>query len=174
MMYYLFMFGFCYSVWVICMSCCSSPYYGVFSLLFAASFGCGMVVGVGGSFISLVLFLIYLGGMLVIFAYAVSLVEESNVMFYFNVKKWGFGLMYIFIVVCLLMINFWLWNLELLGEVVMNVGGFSTIRLDFSGLAWLYKDGCLMFLMIGWFLLMTLFVVLDLVSDLFRGGVVGH
>lgn len=53
-----------------------SPYFGAAGLVGSAVIGCGVLVGVGYSFISLVLFLIYLGGMLVVFAYTVSLAAE--------------------------------------------------------------------------------------------------
>ena len=53
-----------------------SPYFGALSLVGVAAFGCGVLVWHGGSFLSLVLFLIYLGGMLVVLAYSVALAAE--------------------------------------------------------------------------------------------------
>jgi len=53
-----------------------SPYFAALGLVVVAGFGCGILVGFGGSFLSLVLFLIYLGGMLVVFAYSAALVAE--------------------------------------------------------------------------------------------------
>jgi len=41
-----------------------------------AGMGCTLLVGAGGSFLSLVLALIYLGGMLVVFAYSAALAAE--------------------------------------------------------------------------------------------------
>ena len=44
-----------------------SPYYGVVGLVVASVIGCGWLVSLGVSFVSLALFLVYLGGMLVVF-----------------------------------------------------------------------------------------------------------
>ncbi len=53
-----------------------SPYYGVVGLVVASVIGCGWLVSLGVSFVSLALFLVYLGGMLVVFVYSVSLAAD--------------------------------------------------------------------------------------------------
>lgn len=53
-----------------------SPYYAALGLVMAAGAGCCVIVNFGASFLSLVLFLIYLGGMLVVFAYSAALTAE--------------------------------------------------------------------------------------------------
>lgn len=53
-----------------------SPYYAALGLVLGAVCGCWVLVDLGISFLSLVLLLIYLGGMLVVFAYSASLAAE--------------------------------------------------------------------------------------------------
>lgn len=53
-----------------------SPYFAALGLVMVAGAGCGVLVGHGGPFLSLVLFLIYLGGILVVFAYSAALAAE--------------------------------------------------------------------------------------------------
>nr|AFQ55934.1 NADH dehydrogenase subunit 6 [Astrochelys yniphora] len=168
MMYFMFLFGFCFVFWMIGVSCSSSPYYGVFSLVLGAASGCGVLVGMGGSFISLVLFLIYLGGMLVIFAYSSALAAEPYP------EGWGgfgtlvYGLFYLFSVVGLMLMDYSWWSMEDFGDSTVDAGGLFVVRLDSSGISWFYGFGGGVLLIAGWGLLLTLFVVLELVYGLSR------
>lgn len=58
------------------MACNPSPYFAALGLVVVSGFGCGILVGHGGAFLPLILFLIYLGGMLVVFAYSAALAAE--------------------------------------------------------------------------------------------------
>lgn len=53
-----------------------SPYFAALGLVVVSGMGCGLIVMCGGAFLSLVLFLIYLGGILVVFAYSSALASE--------------------------------------------------------------------------------------------------
>lgn len=53
-----------------------SPYFAALGLVVVAGVGCGVLAGFGGPFLCLVLFLIYLGGILVVFAYTTALAAE--------------------------------------------------------------------------------------------------
>lgn len=76
MVYFLFLLFFCLVVGLAAVASNPSPYFGAAGLVISAGVGCGVLVGFGSSFISLVLFLIYLGGMLVVFAYSVALASD--------------------------------------------------------------------------------------------------
>lgn len=53
-----------------------SPYFAALGLIVVSGLGCGVLVLCGDIFLSLVLFLIYLGGMLVVFAYSSALASD--------------------------------------------------------------------------------------------------
>lgn len=72
-----------------------SPYFGAFGLVIAAGMGCGVLVGHGGSFLSLILFLIYLGGILVVFAYSAALAAEPFPETWFSWPVLGLTVLYL-------------------------------------------------------------------------------
>ncbi|NXF14311.1 NU6M oxidoreductase, partial [Smithornis capensis] len=76
MIYFLLMLGVCFVLGGLAVASNPSPYYGVVGLVMASVVGCGWLVSLGVSFVSLVLFLVYLGGMLVVFVYSVSLAAD--------------------------------------------------------------------------------------------------
>ncbi|NWI55868.1 NU6M oxidoreductase, partial [Calyptomena viridis] len=76
MMYVMFFLGVCFVLGGLAVASNPSPYYGVVGLVFASAVGCGLLVNLGLSFLSLALFLVYLGGMLVVFVYSVSLAAD--------------------------------------------------------------------------------------------------
>lgn len=57
------------------------------------------------------------------------------------------------------------------GVGTVDCGGAVSVRIDFSGVAMFYSWGAGMFLVAGWGLLLTLFVVLELVRGLSRGAI---
>nr|YP_448892.1 NADH dehydrogenase subunit 6 [Testudo kleinmanni]AAY62509.1 NADH dehydrogenase subunit 6 [Testudo kleinmanni] len=168
MMYFMFLFGFCFVFWMVGVSCSSSPYYGVFSLVLGSAFGCGMLVGMGGSFVSLILFLIYLGGMLVIFAYSCALAAEPYPASWGTLDVVIYGLCYLICVLWLMLTDYSWWGMEDFGNSTADADGLFVIRLDFSGISWFYGFGGSVLLIAGWGLLLTLFVVLELVYGLSR------
>nr|UCU06584.1 NADH dehydrogenase subunit 6 [Takydromus kuehnei] len=144
-----------------------SPYFGAGSLVAAASFGCGVMVLLGSSFVSLVLLLIYLGGMLVVFAYSVALASDPYPESWGSVG--GYFSVYIFLVL-LVVYNFGEGSFVSLGVVGADSCGFSVVRLDLSGVPLMYNLGGWGLLICGWVLLLTLFAILELTRGLVRGS----
>nr|QOD97599.1 NADH dehydrogenase subunit 6 [Hemiprocne comata] len=147
-----------------------SPYYGVVGLVVASIVGCGWLVSLGLSFLSLVLFMVYLGGMLVVFVYSVSLAADPYPEAWgdWGVVGYGVGFALVLTVGMLVggVLGDWVW-----GVVTVDGGGVFSVRLDFSGVAMFYSWGVGMFLVGGWGLLLALFVVLELVRGLSRGAI---
>lgn len=54
-----------------------SPIYGGLGLIVSGGIGCGVLLYFGGSFLGLIVFLIYLGGMLVVFGYTTAIATEE-------------------------------------------------------------------------------------------------
>nr|ABQ23379.1 NADH dehydrogenase 6 [Bovichtus variegatus] len=146
-----------------------SPYFAALGLVVVAGMGCGVIMGHGGSFLSLVLLLIYLGGMLVVFAYSAALAAEPFP------ESWGSGsvMLYMFLylmatgVVGSMLFEGWY---EFSWGVVDEFCEFSLFRGDTGGVAMMYSSGGGMLVLSAWVLFLTLFVVLELTRGLSRGA----
>ena len=53
-----------------------SPIYGGLGLIVSGGVGCGIALNFGGSFLGLMVVLLYLGGMLVVFGYTTAMATE--------------------------------------------------------------------------------------------------
>nr|YP_009318479.1 NADH dehydrogenase subunit 6 [Caloenas maculata]APA17079.1 NADH dehydrogenase subunit 6 [Caloenas maculata] len=147
-----------------------SPYYGIVGLVVASVTGCGWLLSLGVSFVSLVLFMVYLGGMLVVFVYSVSLAADPFPEAWGDWRVVGYGLGFVLVLVTGVVVGGFVEGWKF-GLVTIDSGGMFSVRLDFSGVAMFYSCGVGMFLMAGWGLLLTLFVVLEVVRGLSRGAI---
>nr|YP_097256.1 NADH dehydrogenase subunit 6 [Phaeognathus hubrichti]AAU20706.1 NADH dehydrogenase subunit 6 [Phaeognathus hubrichti] len=145
-----------------------SPYYAALGLVLGAVCGCWILVDIGISFLSLVLLLIYLGGMLVVFAYSASLAAElypeawGNWSVLVYIVMYFLGMTVSYILVCSV------WDFESLfsgGDV-----GFGVVINDYSGVGLMYTLGMMFLVISGWALLLTLFVVLEITRGVSRGS----
>nr|YP_010963318.1 NADH dehydrogenase subunit 6 [Balaeniceps rex]QOD97929.1 NADH dehydrogenase subunit 6 [Balaeniceps rex]QZF76630.1 NADH dehydrogenase subunit 6 [Balaeniceps rex] len=170
MTYFVLFLGLCFVLGSLAVASNPSPYYGVVGLVLTSVAGCGWLVSLGVSFMSLVLFMVYLGGMLVVFVYSVSLAADPFPEAWGSWGVVGYGLGFALVVAVGGIIG-GLMECWKLGVVSVDGGGMLSIRLDFSGVALFYSWGVGMFLVAGWGLLLTLFVVLELVRGLSRGAI---
>nr|YP_272097.1 NADH dehydrogenase subunit 6 [Gallus varius]BAE16103.1 NADH dehydrogenase subunit 6 [Gallus varius]BBN79879.1 NADH dehydrogenase subunit 6 [Gallus varius] len=170
MTYFVIFLGICFMLGALAVASNPSPYYGVVGLVVASVMGCGWLVSLGVSFVSLALFLVYLGGMLVVFVYSVSLAADPYPEAWGSWRVVGYGLGFVLVVwmgvVLGGFVDFWK-----VGVVTVDGAGMSFGRLDFSGVAVFYSCGVGLFLVAGWGLLLALFVVLELVRGLSRGAI---
>nr|ATU87186.1 NADH dehydrogenase subunit 6 [Lonchura melaena]ATU87199.1 NADH dehydrogenase subunit 6 [Lonchura melaena]ATU87251.1 NADH dehydrogenase subunit 6 [Lonchura melaena]ATU87264.1 NADH dehydrogenase subunit 6 [Lonchura melaena]ATU87277.1 NADH dehydrogenase subunit 6 [Lonchura melaena] len=168
MMEFVLFLGLCFVLGGLGVASNPSPYYGVMGLVVAAVAGCGWLVSLGVSFVSLVLVMVYLGGMLVVFVYSVSLAADPYPESWVDWGVVGYGLGMGLVVMVGLVVG---GVLGVMGEGVVGSGELLSVRLDFSGVAVFYSHGVGLLLIGGWGLLLTLFVVLELVRGLSRGAI---
>nr|YP_008593572.1 NADH dehydrogenase subunit 6 [Ruvettus pretiosus]WNH19616.1 NADH dehydrogenase subunit 6 [Ruvettus pretiosus]BAN83527.1 NADH dehydrogenase subunit 6 [Ruvettus pretiosus] len=147
-----------------------SPYFAALGLVVVAGMGCGVLVGHGGSFLSLVLFLIYLGGMLVVFAYSAALAAEPYP------ESWGSPAVVLYMATYVVMIIsacvlFWGGWYEASWVPADDMEELSVFRGDVGGVALMYSSGGGLLVISAWVLLLTLFVVLELTRGMGRGTV---
>nr|AEO18253.1 NADH dehydrogenase subunit 6 [Hynobius yangi] len=145
-----------------------SPYFAALGLVLAAVCGCWVLVELGVSFLSLVLLLIYLGGMLVVFAYSASLAAEPYP------EAWGSWSVFIYVLFYLLLIisGYIFFNCNVSLEFLFTNYNteYSTIGNDWGGIGVMYSRGGYFLMFSGWVLLLTLFVVLEVTRGLSRGS----
>ncbi|AHY04275.1 NADH dehydrogenase subunit 6 (mitochondrion) [Poecilia reticulata] len=146
-----------------------SPYFAALGLVVVSGVGCGVLVSSGGCFLSLILFLIYLGGMLVVFAYSAAMAAEPYP------EGWGSWPALRLMVGYVLGVGVaWVFLGE--GWYEEDWGGFdglvgvSVLRGDMVGVSVMYSSGGWLLVVGGWVLLLTLFVVLELTRGLARGA----
>nr|NP_739644.1 NADH dehydrogenase subunit 6 [Carapus bermudensis]BAC23175.1 NADH dehydrogenase subunit 6 [Carapus bermudensis] len=138
-----------------------SPYFGALGLVMAASGGCVTLACYGGPFLSLVLFLIYLGGMLVVFAYSAALAAEPYP------EAWGARpvAMSAVVYVVVLAVSLALSMKDGGGSLWAPYGAVAcpwTVVAEMEGVAMLYQEGATMLVVTAGVLLLALFVVLEL------------
>nr|YP_008475585.1 NADH dehydrogenase subunit 6 [Hemibarbus umbrifer]YP_009047740.1 NADH dehydrogenase subunit 6 [Hemibarbus medius]AHB23409.1 NADH dehydrogenase subunit 6 [Hemibarbus sp. 'Taiwanese barbel steed']AJD85359.1 NADH dehydrogenase subunit 6 [Hemibarbus labeo]AHA13284.1 NADH dehydrogenase subunit 6 [Hemibarbus medius]AIE16072.1 NADH dehydrogenase subunit 6 [Hemibarbus medius]QOH91238.1 NADH dehydrogenase subunit 6 [Hemibarbus labeo] len=168
MTYFMFLLLVALVVGLIAVASNPTPYFAALGLVVAAGVGCGILVGCGGSFLSLVLFLIYLGGMLVVFAYSAALAAEPFPEAWGSRSVAGYVLVYLLGVVLAAGV-FWGGWYEGSLVIIDGLKEFSMLRGDVGGVAVMYSFGGGMLVICAWVLLLTLLVVLELTRGLSRG-----
>nr|QOJ45161.1 NADH dehydrogenase subunit 6 [Rheobates palmatus] len=140
-----------------------SPFYAALGLVSAAGVGCLILMGGGVTFLSLVLFLVYLGGMMVVFAYSAALVAEPHP------EAWGGFKVLMYLVSYVVMTGLWWWVGGGGGETEVSVSGV-VYGGEWFGVSMLFSWGGGLMLVGGWALLLTLFVVLEMVRGHYSGA----
>nr|BCO16645.1 NADH dehydrogenase subunit 6 [Varanus exanthematicus] len=148
-----------------------SPFFGTVSLVLLSFMACGIIVVSGYSFLSLVLFLVYLGGMTVVFAYSVSMASELQPETWFNRSVMPYFLGGMVMVIMALLVSGENFKFLYLGAMSGDSIGFFIARMDVSGASLFYWWGLMVLLMLGYILMLTLFVVLELVRGLASGAI---
>nr|YP_008379006.1 NADH dehydrogenase subunit 6 [Galago moholi]AGM47500.1 NADH dehydrogenase subunit 6 [Galago moholi] len=171
MMYMVFLLSMLFVLGFVGFSSKPSPIYGGLCLIISGGVGCGIVMGFGGTFMGLMVFLVYLGGMLVVFGYTTAMAtEEYPESWGSNMVVWGALLMGVVMEVVLVL---FMGEYGVGVEVVMNfdgmgdwemydVGGIGPFRVQSAGTGALYSYGNWFLVMAGWSLFVSIFIVIEI------------
>nr|YP_009250816.1 NADH dehydrogenase subunit 6 [Ptyas mucosa]AMY15603.1 NADH dehydrogenase subunit 6 [Ptyas mucosa]ANO44266.1 NADH dehydrogenase subunit 6 [Elaphe carinata] len=146
---------------VFILSLVSVPYHGVIALMGISFFCCVFMVALGRTFSALVMYIVYLGGLIVVFGYCVS-VEKDGVIFKIVGVKYIITFVFVLFVV-----------LYLFGEVgglLVYTNWEDLICLEVNGGGVFYFNGGVGLIVCSWGLLVVLFSVLVILSWSRLGG----
>lgn len=147
-----------------------SPIYGGVGLIVSGAVGCSIVVSFGGSFLGLMVFLIYLGGMLVVFGYTTAMATEQYPEVWVSSLA-VLGSFIVGLVVEVLLIIYVLVSekLSLASEfnkagdwVVYNSDGVDVFSFETIGVGALYSFGNWLVFVTGWSLLIGVVIILEI------------
>nr|APH08290.1 NADH dehydrogenase subunit 6 [Tamias dorsalis] len=147
-----------------------SPIYGGLGLIVSGGVGCGMVMYFGGSFLGLMVFLIYLGGMLVVFGYTTAMAtEEYPETWSSSVVIWGVLLLGVLVEVLIIVFMVLYGGVDGVVELgnldnwTVNGGDeLGLIREDSMGVAAMYSCGSWLMVVAGWSLFVSIFIVIEI------------
>ncbi|NP_149942.1 NADH dehydrogenase subunit 6 (mitochondrion) [Trichosurus vulpecula] len=152
----LFIFGF------VAFASKPSPIYGGLSLVVSGGLGSAIVVSLENTFLGLVVFLVYLGGMLVVFGYTSAMATEEYP------ESWV-GNMVAFSMLLFTLFVELVWYF-MSGEVEVDTAvelfdtvGVYCVGQDSSGVSLLYGCGGWILVLLGWVLFITIYIVLEIV-----------
>nr|AGN71483.1 NADH dehydrogenase subunit 6 [Pristimantis thymelensis] len=139
-----------------------SPYFAALGLVASAGMGCIILLNNGMTFLSLALFLVYLGGMMVVFAYSAALVAEPHP------EAWAGGAVLAYLIAYSIALGIW-WFVCCKVEEVKFQSELVVGGSDWFGVSEMFLSGGLVLLIGGWALLLTLFAVLEVVRGHYGG-----
>nr|YP_009434321.1 NADH dehydrogenase subunit 6 [Laticauda laticaudata]ASZ83519.1 NADH dehydrogenase subunit 6 [Laticauda laticaudata] len=130
------------------------PYQGVIALMGASFFCCVLMVLMGRTFIALVMYIVYLGGLIVVFGYCVSIEKDKES----AVKIGGYKYVITFVVSGLICLygNF--------SGLLTYPGWEGLLCLEVNGCGVLYYGGAMGLIVCSWGLVVVLFSVLVILS----------
>nr|WNH37099.1 NADH dehydrogenase subunit 6 [Cyttopsis rosea] len=135
-----------------------SPYYGALCLVMVSGGGAGISYMFGGGFLALILFLVYLGGMLVVFVFSAALYAKPHP------SAWGITGCFLYSIIYLLLF---------LGTLcVEKTGWFNTgtapidelkrfygIESAPKGVSMVYKTGAFLFISTGLVVVLAVIII---------------
>ena len=141
-----------------------SPIYGGLSLVVSGGLGCGIVVSLEDVFLGLVVFLVYLGGMLVVFGYTTAIATEEYP------ETWVGNVVAFIMLLFVLLLQVGWYFMSKLVYIIIAIKLFdfvdtSLVGQDYNGVSQLYYCGGWALALLGWILFITIYVVLEVVRE---------
>nr|YP_002456370.1 NADH dehydrogenase subunit 6 [Lama guanicoe]UAV88364.1 NADH dehydrogenase subunit 6 [Camelidae sp. PDM-2021]ACC97315.1 NADH dehydrogenase subunit 6 [Lama guanicoe]APM86041.1 NADH dehydrogenase subunit 6 [Lama guanicoe]UAV88429.1 NADH dehydrogenase subunit 6 [Camelidae sp. PDM-2021]UAV88481.1 NADH dehydrogenase subunit 6 [Camelidae sp. PDM-2021] len=170
MTYIVFILSIMFVIGFISFSSKPSPIYGGLGLIVSGGVGCMIVLSYGGSFLGLMVFLIYLGGMMVVFGYTTAMATEQYPEVWVS-NKTVLGAFTFGLVVEMLMVVYVLKGEEVdfifkfngVGDwVVYDTGDSGFFSEEAMGIAALYSYGTWLVIITGWSLLIGVVVIMEI------------
>nr|QHI40107.1 NADH dehydrogenase subunit 6 [Dicrostonyx groenlandicus] len=147
-----------------------SPIYGGLCLIISGCSGCLGMLGLGGSFLGLMVFLIYLGGMMVVFGYTTAMSAEEYPETW--VSSWlvfGVLVMSVFMEMGMLFVSHYYEGVDVVlefnsmgGWVVYDGDGLGLMGEGGAGVAALYSCSAWLMVVSGWTLFMGVFIIIEI------------
>nr|YP_220704.1 NADH dehydrogenase subunit 6 [Mystacina tuberculata]AAX50189.1 NADH dehydrogenase subunit 6 [Mystacina tuberculata] len=146
-----------------------SPIYGGLGLIVSGGVGCGIVISFGGSFLGLMVFLIYLGGMLVVFGYTTAMATEQYPEVWVSNKAVMGGLVSGLLMEGMLVLSVFkdaeleiIFKFNNMGDwVICDVEESGFFSKEVMGVAGLYSYGTWIVVVTGWSLLIAVVVIME-------------
>lgn len=150
-----------------------SPSFGALSLALGAVGGCCIIMCYGETFLSLVLFLIYMGGTIVVFVYSIAFARSLGS------EGWNShftlcAVMVYLLSVAITVVFFVNWDLDDFQAINTNWREDFLICKEFIGISYLYSAWSLVLATCGWGLLVVLFGVLKFVRGICMSAICGR
>nr|YP_009368112.1 NADH dehydrogenase subunit 6 [Lepilemur petteri]ADP68165.1 NADH dehydrogenase subunit 6 [Lepilemur petteri]ADP68477.1 NADH dehydrogenase subunit 6 [Lepilemur petteri] len=171
MIYMMFLLSVVFVLGFMSFSSKPSPIYGGVGLVVSGAVGCVIVMGFGGSFVGLMMFLVYLGGMLVVFGYTTAMAtEEYPEIWGSSAVVWGSLLMGL---IMELLVVIWVMGQDSFDVVVgfddledwvAFVGKeINIVREDSLGVAALYSHVNWFMVIAGWSLFVSVMIIIEII-----------
>lgn len=146
-----------------------SPIYGGLVLIISGGVGCGIVLNFGGSFLGLMVFLVYLGGILVVFGYTTAMATEQYPEVWISNKAvlgaFIVGLLSELLIACYVLKDDEVeivFKFNGIGDwVIYDTGDSGFFSEEAIGIAALYSYGTWLVIVTGWSLLIGVLVIME-------------
>lgn len=145
-----------------------SPYFAALGLVFIVGTGGVLLLTSGGAYFCFILTLVYLGGMLVVFAYTAAMAADP-----FPETLGSSGVLSVISIYCLGCFVggniFWGGRKGVSNDLTHKEDIIEILQEDVEGVASIYGEGGWSLVVCAWGLLLSLFVVIEIIRGPSRG-----